>query len=1041
MTTGTHEQTLNDALGEVLRELRQSWTTLTERIGNVLTEGGRPDILIEEASGWPVVIEAERDNHTSAENDAKNRLGKTVAKTGRQIETAIALVYPEAIHTLDGAPLREAIRGTQDLEYALYTHKPGDPPDRLPSAGWIRGGVRDLAMLVHRAAVPPPRIEALATELENGVRVAAERLTRRHAFGSELGEHIADVLRQSDDKDGQTRRMAMTVIANALVFHESLSQTGFKVRESDAGPERGVRQVNDFRWQGLFLPGDLCDEWERILKVNYWPIFWSAREMVRLMPVATANDVLDWLWRTGQKLVAGGVTRSHDLTGIVFQKLIADRQFLATYYTRPESAALLAALALPAHNPPGGADWGDEETLASTQIGDFACGTGTLLSTAYQRMSLLHELHGGDPRELHGPMMRHGLVGLDVVNIAVHLTAAMLAGSHPDTPFDGECLLTMPYGYMNNGDPSNGRRSNGDIANGDEGNGKIAVGSLDLLEEPVQWSLMDTAAAVSAGGRAPQEVRNLVSRVGHGKFDLVIMNPPFTRPTNHEASHANVPIPSFAAFETTPEQQEAMSRRVKELTRGAPSHGNAGEASEFAELAHRKVRDDGTVAMVLPLSAISGSSWNAIRTRWREEYDDIIVVTVAGLGSYASSFSASTGMAECLLIARRVVADRDQSDPVPEKRGTFIMLDRQVRSAAEAELIAAEMTRLSEGKQIGRLEDATGATNLRVGEDLVGVVIDAVLPKSGPWPLAGISDGDLAKTAYHLERGSLLQLGRPNAGPVELSVVPIGTFAERGPVHRDINGNNSDGTPRGPFKIESLEANREPSYPVLWAHDAKRERKLIVEPDSHGEIRPASGRLTADDLQEKATDIKETATRAHYSLDLRFNSQSLIVVMTERPAIGGRAWPSVIFENQDHEYAFALWCNSTLGLLMHWWVSNKTQSGRGTTTITGIPEIPTLDVTKLTAEQVAAAKGAFNILRNHRFLPFDQIDEDPARAELDRSLLVDVLRLPESLCEADGPIDLLRRKLAKEPQIHGGKKTRVVFLEPDGEGTQKRDDR
>ena len=94
-------------------------------------------------------------------------------------------------------------------------------------------------------------------------------------------------------------------------------------------------------------------------------------------------------------------------------------------------------------------------------------------------MSILHELHGGDPRKLHGPMMRHGLVGLDVLNIAVHLTAAMLAGSHPDTPFSGECLLAMPYG--------------------EQDDGSIAVGSLDLLAEHVQRSLMDTAAAVSAG--------------------------------------------------------------------------------------------------------------------------------------------------------------------------------------------------------------------------------------------------------------------------------------------------------------------------------------------------------------------------------------------------------------------------------------------------------------------------------------------------------------------------------------------------------------
>ena len=126
---------------------------------------------------------------------------------------------------------------------------------------------------------------------------------------------------------------------------------------------------------------------------------------------------------------------------------------------------------------------------------------------------------------------------------------------------------------------------------------------------------------------------------------------------------------------------------------------------------------------------------------------------------------------------------------------------------------------------------------------------------------------------------------------------------------------------------------------------------------------------------------------------------------------------------------------------LHWWVANKTQSGRGRTTVTGIPNIPTLDVQTLTGEQVAAAKDAFEALRERRFLPFDQIDEDPARAELDRRLLVDVLGLPATLCEPDGPIDLLRRKLAREPQIHGGKKTRVVFYGPEDEGQDRRSDR
>ena len=1015
MTSATHEHTLNVALGEVLGRLRQSWTTRTERIGEVLREGGRPDILIEEASGWPVVIEAERNSHTDAENDAKNRLGKTVASTGRQIETAIALVYPQDIHTLDGAALRAAIDGTQDLEYVLYTHRPGEQPDRLPSEGWIRGGIRDLAMLVHRAAIPPPRIEALAQELENGVRIAAEHLTRRHGFGSELGEHVARILGQSDDRGGQTRGMAMTVIATALIFHESLAEAEFQVPEVKGGPKRSVRNVESFRPSGIFAPGDICLEWERILSVNYWPIFGSAREMLNLMPTATANAVLDWLWQSGRKLVAGGVTRSHDLTGIVFQRLIRDRPFLAANYTRPASAALLAALALPMERPLGGAEWGDGEMLASAQIGDFACGTGTLLSTAYQRMSLLHELHGGNPSELHGPMMKHGLVGLDVLNIAVHLTAAMLAASHPDTPFGGECLLTMPYGK--------------------QPDGNVAIGSLDLLADIVQQSLIDTAIAVSASGREPEEVRDLVSRVGHGKFDLVIMNPPFVRPTGNEGQKLGTGNPSFAAFNTSKSVQTQMQKSLNRLRGGKPlGKGNTGLAADFLDLALRKARENGQIALVLPLSAVSGVESEEARKAINNKCTDIVVVTIAGARAQDSSFSADTNMADCLLIAQK-------GKPEGKARATFVMLRRRPESAVEAEQLAGEIDRIRVSGQLRHVERLEGRSAIAMGEQQLGEMLDAPLPETGPWPFVGILDAELAQVAWNLERGRFLPLGKPGSEETAIPMVPIGQIAGRGPYHADIYWNQTEGAPRGPFELVKPPASPAPTYPMLWAHKAERERKLGVEPDSEGRIKSPSGGVSQTALDDKAARVWATATRAHYNRDLRFNSQSLIVAMTERPSIGGRAWPSVIFEDRDREYAFALWCNSTLGLLLHWWVSNKTQSGRGTTTVTGIPNIPTLDVTKLTAGQIAAAKDTFEALRDHRFLPFDQIDEDPARAELDRRLLVDVLGLPESLCADGGPIDLLRRKLAKEPQIHGGKKTRVVFLEPDGEGSQKRGDR
>ena len=174
------------------------------------------------------------------------------------------------------------------------------------------------------------------------------------------------------------------------------------------------------------------------------------------------------------------------------------------------------------------------------------------------------------------------------------------------------------------------------------------------------------------------------------------------------------------------------------------------------------------------------------------------------------------------------------------------------------------------------------------------------------------------------------------------------------------------------------------------------------------------------------------ATRAHYNLELRFNAQSLIVAMTEQPSIGGRAWPSVVFADREHEFVFSLWCNSTLGLLCNWWMSNKTQAGRGCVTVTSIPLITAIDARALNTAQYRNAKNAFESLSKERLLPFDQINEDPVRAAIDRSLLVDVLGLNPALCSDRGPLDMLRRKLSAEPQIHGNKQTRVVFTE-DGE--------
>jgi hypothetical protein len=304
---------------------------------------------------------------------------------------------------------------------------------------------------------------------------------------------------------------------------------------------------------------------------------------------------------------------------------------------------------------------------------------------------------------------------------------------------------------------------------------------------------------------------------------------------------------------------------------------------------------------------------------------------------------------------------------------------------------------------------------------------------AGRGTVVGIKDLTLAQTAHHLSLGRLWIEGMPAAQPVYLPVVPLAQIIRRmGPHDLDITGAlvKADGLPQGPFELVAGTAPTM-AYPSLWNHDNTRERRLRVDPDSHCRIRQVRGRIPAT-LTERAEARWATATRAHYNRDMRFNSQSIVVAMTEQPALGGRAWPSVVFDDPRHEVAFARWANSTLGLLCHWWMSNKSQSGRGTTTVTSIPAIAALDVRQLSDEQLTKAATEFETVKDRRFLPLDQLDEEEARADLDRRLLVTVLGLPESLCEPNGAMERLRRKLSVEPQITGGKLTRLVFTD-DGE--------
>jgi hypothetical protein len=225
--------------------------------------------------------------------------------------------------------------------------------------------------------------------------------------------------------------------------------------------------------------------------------------------------------------------------------------------------------------------------------------------------------------------------------------------------------------------------------------------------------------------------------------------------------------------------------------------------SYFVELAHRKLAPLGTIALVLELTSMSGRSWDGVRNLFISGYSSLIVVTIAERGSHTRSFSADTGIAECLVVGQK---SAPSSRNVP--RATFVVLSGQPRTALEGELIAEAISSAMAGS-VRTLEDGPfGGTRISIGNTQVGQIIDCPIPAEGAWQMVGISDFTLAQSAYQLSVGRLWIEGMRDDDAVSIPVATIGEIArEIGPHDLDITGAliKADGLPQGPFeKIDGI---------------------------------------------------------------------------------------------------------------------------------------------------------------------------------------------------------------------------------------------
>ena len=84
-------------------------------------------------------------------------------------------------------------------------------------------------------------------------------------------------------------------------------------------------------------------------------------------------------------------------------------------------------------------------------------------------------------------------------------------------------------------------------------------------------------------------------------------------------------------------------------------------------------------------------------------------------------------------------------------------------------------------------------------------------------------------------------------------------------------------------------------------------------------------------------------------------------------------------------------------------------------------DLPILDIAARTQAQLAKALEIFGETCEKTLLPLHEIDKDPVRKELNDRFAPDVWGVPGTVLQPDGPMDLLRKKLAHEPSIRGNK--------------------
>ncbi|MHA1757812.1 MAG: hypothetical protein ACTSVV_13635 [Promethearchaeota archaeon] len=893
------EELVNGCLSEIFEDIFGKEFVTPEK--KIIKKGKRRkfDILIE-YKGIDYVLEASYDKN-DAIKDAKKRIEEGLIDT-----IAIAIHYtPENFENSENLSEIKEILLNEPLRIRVFA-KGADISKNLlkkkyeidnVTDDWMNININEfieLFSLIEGYTITEDEFSNLIDKINDSVNYfvsdALEKLDKNPKLRKLTYSNLYKTLFTSSGKN--SRILVPNVPKDVLLAQSHISLLMASILYESIAPIEGLNSLQFYLNKHSNNPlSSLQEAFNEILKINYEPAFDIAVGiLIILYNIQNINSILNnikEIFQLSSDIVGNKVFLRQDFIGHVYHKVTGDiamRKGYATYYTKSPIAYFLAYLAIQTPNKQWKINWSDFTKLVGFKINDFACGSGTLVSAAYEAISSKYRktcfLKGIDINipKFHSLMLEKTIWGFDALEYAVQTASIILSLREPGIKLKNMNTYHIPI---------------------DE------TGSLGSLN--YWWANMQL---ISIERRSISKKTSAEVKIPF--FNFIIMNPPFSRTTAPGKIDTRPRIFDFAINERIFEnlmnkykeiinnivnpfipRKSSLNKDIAEyvgkgktLSKSAINPLNAGASFPFIFLADKYLRKGGKMALVLPKTVIESAAYFLLRYLLISKYN--IEYIVVSTEPNNPNFSYSTNFSEILIIARKLFENEE-----PNNEDTKIInLKSQPKNPLEGVRLAKEIinkfSKDSERKIISILPS----------EAEIFSVKQKIL-KDFMWNFSILIDNppNITKLITNLLDGNIFDF--------QIPIFKINELPKNNPFEIIINNPREY---RGGNLTEKFDFTSTGQYKILRKTGKKVIISLFLSSEKKEAIRPKN--------EEGRKSYREKGSRILIPESIRFNTTPLLATWSQEKIISTVAYMIKVKCDQEEksiqiEKCLSVWFNSS----------------------------------------------------------------------------------------------------------------------------------